>query len=229
MVLFKQRSTRSKRCGVQPQRTRRRRSTDGLSFRSAASSKFSLSLLLLSFEPPRTDDALCSSFPFRFVSPIASRSSLTLWQPSLHAVCRESEYQDVTTRVASPCQRIPGSTWNNSTCCRRRKGKARNISVLSAGVQSGRRAEQTRREEFAANIDRTTTRPSSLSRRRHTTLEKRRKRSRPRTNSWSCHSIQDNQPNWANTWHSQRGLFGLTCHSRLTVKRIPGTQERTRS
>ena len=120
--------------------------------------------------------------------------SLNLWQPSLHAVCRESEYQDVTTRVASPCQRIPGSTWNNSTCCRRRKGKARNISVLSAGPEcraGGPRAEQTRREEFAANIDRTTTRPSNLSRRRHTTSGEEKGGSGPgpidRT-FWSCHS-----------------------------------------
>ena len=39
--------------------------------------------------------------------------------------------------------------------------KARNMTVLSARVQSGRRAEQTRRKEYTANIDGTTTRPSS--------------------------------------------------------------------
>ena len=41
------------------------------------------------------------------------------------------------------------------------KGKARNITVLSARVLSRRKAEQTRREEVTTNIDETTTRPSS--------------------------------------------------------------------
>ena len=61
------------------------------------------------------------------------------------------------------------------TCCRRNKGKARYISVLSAGAQSWRRTEQARWREFAANIDGTTTRPSSTVV-VHIDIEKRRKR-----------------------------------------------------
>ena len=106
------------------------------------------------------------------------------------------------------------------------KGKARNTSVLSARVLSRRKAEQTRREDFTANIDETTTRPSSRCRRhRHWRREEKGLDRGPIVGAVT----QDSQPNWANTWHSQRGLFGLTCHSRLTVKPIPGTQERTRS
>ena len=128
---------------------------------------------------------------------------------------------------ASPCRRMSGSTWKIARAVAESKGKARNITGLSARVLSRRKAEQTRREEVTANIDETTRRPSSYCRRlhRHWRREEKGLDRGPIVGAVT----QDSQPNWANTWHSQRGLFGLTCHSRLTVKPIPGTQERTRS
>ena len=161
------------------------------------------------------------------VSSIASRFPLNPLATIAAADAASKKSRTYTKRVASPCRRMSGSTWNNSTCCRRNKGKARYISVLSAGAQSWRRTEQTGWKESTANIDETTTRPSSHCRRphRHWRREEKGLDRGPIVGAVT----QDSQPNWANTWHSQRGLFGLTCHSRLTVKPIPGTQERTRS
>ena len=186
---------------------------------------------------------LCSSFPFRFVSPTASRFSLTLWQPSLHAVCRESEYQDVTTRVASPCQRIPGSTWNNSTLIARTVADARGRHGTPACFRRECRAGGERSRRDAKNSQ-------------HTSTERRRDQAASiavDTRHWRREErgldrgpivgavTQDNQPTWANTnnleqstwtfrfdlslktdgqtntWHSEKDTILTVCHGQTNT------------
>ena len=77
------------------------------------------------------------------------------------------------------------------------------------------------------------------------TLEKRRKRSRPRTNSWSCHSRQSTklgqylaQSTWTfrfdlslktdgqtNTWHSGKDTILTVCHGQTNTCHSSGQIE----
>ena len=57
------------------------------------------------------------------VSSIASRFPLTLWQPSLHADAVRVRKPKRHNEGVSPCRRMSGSTWNNSTCCTQKQGE----------------------------------------------------------------------------------------------------------
>ena len=108
-------------------------------------------------------------------------------------------------------------------------------------AQSG--ADETRRSHSKHRRDEEETKQllsSSTS-----TLEKRRKRSRPRTNSWSCHSRQSTklgqylaQSTWTfrfdlslktdgqtNTWHSGKDTILTVCHGQTNTCHSSGQIE----